>query len=332
MPEQSFSRESEEIHYNKLKEIALPHMERSDGQLSILDPDIEKYPAQALGEFRITGNLQPPEATEFIGSVAMPEFVAMSKGLLDSGEDEPPLRQETERLLTERQSIVVTTDHDDVTSPAYALAGFTNTLRRTNVDRREEEELKFEAGIIISKMVSLLAYEVGSQKIPCMEVLRMMCDRIYLSYPPSKTFLASGIAEALPSNHISKHNNDLKSDISEWMAEGAVILGESLLGSTHRLKEDGTVHVLPRVTKGSAEMVMHDHIHILPVIIGLTEEDRYMQRIGPLQQPRSLDDVHSLSEQMAVARTERNRARGSQVICVYQTAEQAEVERKRPQR
>lgn len=168
--------------------------------------------------------------------------------------------------------------------------------------------------------------------IPCIQVLKWLCDRVYLSYPRSKTFLDSGIAEALPPNHIRDHNDKLKADINEWMAQGAVILGESLLGSTHRIKKDGAVHELPRVTKGSAEMVTQSNVHLLPVIVDLTEDDRYMQRIGPIQQLETWEDTHPLSEQMAAARTERNRARGSKVVCIYQTAEQAEEERQRQER
>jgi hypothetical protein len=331
MSEQSFSPEAEAALYSKLEEIARPHVEKSNGQLSILPHDLEEYPAQALGVFYVEGQLMPPATTDYIDSKAMPRFVEMSYGLMDSSVDELPLRQEVERLLTERQSIVVDTDHDDVTSPAYALGGFTNALRKANAYRPIEDKLQFESGIIVSKMLSVLAYEVKGQAIPCMQVLMAMCDRVYLTYPRTKTFLGAGLEEILPPEHTTEHNAGAKADIDEWMTEGAVILGESLLGSTHRSKEDGTVHELARVTKGSAEMVTRDHIHLLPVIVGLTEADRYMQRIGPLQQPKTLEDVHSFSEQMAAARTKRNRARGSQVICIYQTAEQAEEERRQLQ-
>ncbi len=327
-----YSPEANAVLYDKLRDMALPHVERSDGQLKILTPDTDKHPSQALGVYRTEGKLGPPDFIEFVGQKAMPNFVEESYALVDGTQGGPPVRQEAQSLLRANQSIVIATDHDDVTSPAYPLAGFTNSLRKANMSLPQTDRLPFKAGIIVSKMLSVLGYEVYGQTIPCMQVLEAMCDRVYLSYPRSKTFLESGLAEALPPNHIPEHNDRLKGDIKQWMALGAVVLGESLLASTHGREEDGNVHTLRRVTYGSAEMVTRDNIHLLPVIVGLTEADRYMQRFGPFQQLASWEDVHPLHERMATARTERNRANGSNVLCVYQTAEQAEAERRLQER
>ncbi|HEY5442607.1 MAG TPA: hypothetical protein VIJ68_03650 [Candidatus Saccharimonadales bacterium] len=327
MSEQIYSQAAEEALYAQLRAIAEPHVERSDGQLSILKHNLEKYPAQALGVFVVAGNVAPPANTDYIGKKAMPDFVAMSYELVDGDVGEASVRREAEEILRARQNIDIDTDHDDVTSPAYPLCGFTNTLRKGNAYLPREEWIQFESGIIVSKMLSVLAYEVDGEAIPCMYVLQMLCDRVYLTYPRTKTFMRPDLIEALPPNHIDDHNRDAKEDIGYWLDQGRVVLGESLLASTHRLQEDGQVSELSRVTKGSAEMVTRDDVHVLPVIVGLTEEERYMQRIGGFQQFSNWEDAHPLSEEMATARTERNRARGSQVVCVYQAAEQAKAEK-----
>jgi hypothetical protein len=328
MPPQSFSPEANAALYSKLKDLAEPHVARSGGELSILPNDLEEYPGQALGVFCVEGEIAQPEGIDFIGSRKMPRFVEMSTRIIESDQGGRPLHEEVEELLRDEQSVVVATDHDDVTSPAYPLAGVVNPLRRANERRAAEDNIDFEAGIIVGKMLSVLAYDVDGQWVPCMRVLQMMCDRVYLSYPRSKTFLNSGTGEALPPGHIGEHNDDLKDDIDEWMARGAVILGESLLGSTHDRQQDGQVHQLPRVTEGSGKMVTRDYIHLLPTIVGLTEADPYMEVIGPIQQFQTWEDAHPFSEHMAVARTERSQAEGANVTYVYQTAEEAEAARR----
>jgi hypothetical protein len=327
MPPQSFSPEANEALYSKLKDLAEPHVERSGGELSILPNKLDKYPAQALGVFCVNGEIAKPEGIDFIGTRKMPRFVEMYTNFMDSDRGGQTLHEEIEGLLRDEQSIVVATDHDDVTSPAYPLAGVANPLRRANERRAEAERVRFETGIIVGKMLSVLAYDVEGQWVPCMQVLQMMCDRVYLSYPRSKTFLDSGAADTMPPGHIGEHNDKLKVDIDTWMARGAAILGESLLGSTHDRQQDGRVQELPRVTEGTARMVTYDHIHLLPMIVGLTEADPYMEAIGPIQQLETWEDVHPFSENMAATRTARSRDEGSDITYVYQTPEQAEWQR-----
>lgn len=154
-----FSPEASNALYAKLEEIATPHVEKSNGQLSILPHDL-KNPAQALGVYCVAGQLIEPAGTDYIGTKAMPSFISQSYGLMHSDQGEPSMRQEAESLLSEKQSIVIVTDHDDVTSPAYPLGGFANLLRKANAYRVKEDKLHFETGIIVSKMLSVLAYEV----------------------------------------------------------------------------------------------------------------------------------------------------------------------------
>lgn len=329
MPQQTFSPEAETALYGELKKLAQPHVDRSGGELAILDPDTQEYPAQALGVFVVPGEIAEPDGVEFIGSVKMPRIAELSIDLMETEQENgQTLRQETEGILRDKQSIVLHTDHDDVTSPAYGLAGVANPLRRANNERAEEDRIEFKTGIIVGKMLSVLAYKVGDRWMPCMQVLQMMCDRVYLTYPRSKSFLNSGATKALPSGHLEEHNGKAKSDIEKWMGKGGVILGASLLGSTHERREEGKVQRLPRVTKGSGEMATHDYIHVLGMIVGLLEKDPYMQAVGSYQQFRTWEDAHPLSERIAAVRTAHNRAEGIDVVYEYETAEQAAAARR----
>jgi hypothetical protein len=328
MPPSSYSPEAEAALYGELKNLAELHVERSGGELSILPHNIKKYPAQALGVFVVPGEIAEPDGIDFIGSRKMPRFAELSTDIMETEQATgQTLRQKTEDLLLNKQSIVVHTDHDDVTSPGYGLGGVANPLRKANNERAEEDRIDFETGIIVGKMLSVLAYKVGDQWVPCMQVLQWMCDRVYLTYPRSKTFLNSGAAKVLPPGHLEKQNGGAKTDIEKWMGHGGVILGASLLGSTHERRKDGKVQRLPRVTKGSGEMATHDRVHVLAMIVGLLEKDPYMQAVGSFQQFATWEDAHPLSERMAAARTARSNAEGSNITYEYETAEQAKAAR-----
>lgn len=329
MIEQTFSPEAEAALYASLEPIAQKHADRSGGTLMVLPHDIVEYPGQALGCHWVPGDLKDPATTYTIGSQAIPDFVEQSHRLVNGRNQQTgwSLREETEGLLVARKSLILATDHDDITSPAYPLGAVSNGLREANEERPDETKVAFESGIIVSKVLPLLAYKFGDGFIPCMSVLQWMCDRVYLSYPQTKTFMEADFGKVLPPNHIRDHNDRLKADIKRWLAAGGALLGISFLGSTHTRLEGGRVQQLDRVSRGSGQMGVGEDVYVMPVNVDLTGPEHYMEQVGPVRQFETWEDVNPMSEEMAAARTARNRKNGSNILCVYQTAEQAAAER-----
>ncbi len=289
----------DEALYHELVELARPHVE-GDPRLGILDYDTQKYEWQAYDYYCAQGEVADVALLDFIGGRVVHGFVEMSDELMTEER-----RQQTRDVLRDEKSLYIATSHSNLIDPAIALAAITNPLRR-----EESQQDDLQTGIIINKMIGVIKYLVDEQEdqwLPCMQVLQWLCGRTYMSFPQSKTFRDSEAAKVLPEGHIQAHNGKIKEEITSWLSKGGVALGVAPSGSTHKLDEKGKRSTLPKITNGTAEMMAHENIRVLPLIMDLDANRPFMQIAGNvLYHVKRRQGAHRIAREMAKALNKRN--------------------------
>jgi hypothetical protein len=290
--------------YDELVTLAAPHVEQSSGLLGILDFEPQKYPAQQHNRHMIMGDVAPIEVMDLIGITvlegyagknALGGFVKISEELMTTER-----RQAVRNVFRSNKSLYVVTSHSNLIDPAIGLGAVTNPLRR-----EENEHDNFQSGIIINKMLSVLKYRVGEQWMSCMQVLQMLCDRTYLSFPQSETFRNSDAAKVLPKGHIPAYNGKIKAEIAPWLAAGGVVLGVAPTGSTHKPDEKGKV-ILPKITEGTAKMQTHPNIRVFSLIMELDSPNQFIEAASDsLYQVKRWRGAHRVPRDMARAFNDR---------------------------
>ena len=308
--------------YLELVELAQPHVEASNGTLGILDYDPKAYDAQQYDSYVEPGQVSPIEVLDLIGITVLEGFAGKNavRGFAEISEDlmDKERRYAVRETVRGGKSLYIATSHSHLIDPAIGLAAVINPLHR-----EKDEHDDFQTGIIINKMLAVLKYRVGKQWMPCMQVLQMLCDRSYLSYPQSETFRNSDAAKVLPDGHIQAHNGNIKSEIAAWLAAGSVILGVAPTGSTHKEKvhrwSERPKIVLPEVTKGTGEMQAHENIRVLSLIMSIDTGEQFIEAASEgLYRVKRWPGTHRITRDMAKAFNARDEARDESASHAYQ--------------
>lgn len=308
------SYEVDEALYHELVELAQPHVEKADGKLGILEFDPDQYDWQRHDVYCTPGEVANVEVLDLIGSNVTPHFVELSDELMVTKR-----RQQARGVLKSGKSLYIATSHSNLIDPGIGLGVVTNPLRR-----EKHEWNDFETGIIVNVMLSVLKYRVHEEQwMPCMQVLKLLCNRVYRSYPQSETFRQSAAGQVLPEGHIPRHNGHLKTDIDYWMAKGGVALGVAPSGSTHKEKAHGWKKniklIMPEFTEGTSKMMAHRNIRILSLIMDLDAEQPFIEPASEdLYIVKRWRGAHRIPRDMAKAFNRRREALEEGTLHVYQ--------------
>lgn len=268
--------------------LAEQHAAASGGKLSVLPIDPEKYPGQ-VGHIVEGAPMTPQDVRKYAG-IVVPNFVELADAMKYR---DPEIIQKACAVVDQGGSIHVPTSHQKLIYPAYGL------VTPTNIMRREGQE--FDTEIAVGKMLSLLAHDMGGEKVPTIEVLRWFCDRVHVSIPHSETIKNSPILEEMP-KEVAAHNALVKAAMEERIARGRVVMGAAWSGTTDKrnalnLKEI----VFGRVNDGTAELATHKNAWVAPVVLDLSQgqKDKYIEFSGKLRQLKTIAEVHELLNEMA---------------------------------
>ena len=275
----------------ELAKLAQPHAESSNGTLELLEVDPIKYPFQL--DLHIEGNPQPPAVVESIASIAEPNFLK----LVEKFNDYESTNQELSRigqLLKGGNNVIIATNHGNLIDIALVEAALYSSLSKL--------DYQFNTGIIISKMIAFLGYKLGSDSAPCADILKILCNDVFLSFPRSESIKKSKISRLLP-NEIDRHNKLMRRLVKNKLDEGGTLLAVAPSGSKDTRNESGA-YTLQTLKSGTIDLIKHPKSYVLPVAIWLGKDEPIMEIADIPRLITSDEDAHSMMSGIAKTLTE----------------------------
>lgn len=299
--------------------VAEKHAALSGGDIGVLEIDPAYYPAQAIDACHITPELVMPEMSrsrvprsskgvELAATLVEPRFADIT-AMLEADQDNIEALDAANEILRNGESIVLVTNHLQLTDVVIAQAAVHNYLKRTNDE--------FRTALIISKMVSLLASnnirDEKGRPVPGIMALQVLCDDTYLSYPKTETTSKLVIAQKMP-GEIASNNRQVAALAKENLGKGAVLLAMSPSGSTDVIDARRETCELKRVQSGTAKIMAHENAHVLSVAIILGADGPYIKVDG---MPRKLKDPAESHLVMRGLTSVLNKSKASKLHFVY---------------
>ncbi len=254
-------------------------------KLAALDYNPEKY----LGQ---KGHVVRSESTDksFVKLIATEAFKPHSfDSLLEQLEQ--PLQQERlhaiGELLNGKNNVVLATNHGDLIDIAIAHAAVYHQLESLGYSPR--------TGIIISKMVAFLGYELLGEPSPCPQVLQALENEIFLSYPRTASAEKHGIARILP-DEAKQHNRHMRRDVVKSLGGGSLLLAVAMSGTTDKSFGSADILHMAPVGEGTADTLTQEHTYVLPTSLYYRHESAH---IALTDTPRFIDNTDVLHRAMA---------------------------------
>lgn len=270
----------------ELARLAQPHADTSNGTLELLEVDPIKYPSQL--DLHIEGNPQPPAVVESIASIAEPNFLKLVKKFNDYETNNQELSR-IGQLLKGGNNVIVATNHGNLIDIALVEAAIYSSLNKL--------DYQFKTGIIISKMVAMLGYKLGNDSAPCADILKILCDDVFLSFPRSESIKKSRLSRLLP-NEIDRHNKLMRRLVKNKLDEGGMLLAVAPSGSKDRQNEHGG-YTLQALKSGTIDLIKHPKSYVLPVAIWLEGNEPMMEITNIPRLITSDEDAHQMMNGIA---------------------------------
>lgn len=239
-----------------LRSWASEHAESSGGRLGLLPYNPEYYPGQA--GVSVLGDPQPAPVVDSVAAVAQPRYAEISQALKNQEADSKEVSRIGE-LLKGGNNVILATNHGDIIDIAITHASFYSLLDR--------QGYQMKTGIIISKMVAFLAYRLGGDLAPAVEILKILEDEQFLSYPRTESAKKRGVGRLLPSE-VDRHNRHMRDKIDQRLGEGAMLLALAASGTVDKPKSDNPdVITMSRVGSGTQKLMAAKHTYVVPVAV-----------------------------------------------------------------
>jgi len=278
-------RDKEMLH--ELARLASVHVENSNGLLELIEADPIKYPAQTA--MHIDGDPQSYAVVESIAETADPRFPE----LLETIERYESYTQEISRvgeLLKGGNNVIIATNHGNLIDVALAEAAIYSLLDKKDYD--------FRTGIVISKMVSMLAYKLGEDAAPCAEVLKLLCNDVFLSFPRSESMRKSKISRLLPDD-VDRHNKAMRSAVRHNLDQGGMLLAIAPSGSKDKQSQEDPDSInLGTLRPGTISLIKHPKTYVLPVAVWLENNDPFIAICDIPRLVTSDEDAHNLMDKI----------------------------------
>lgn len=194
---------------NQLILWAQEHADASNGAMVALPYDPEAYPAQE--SVVVIGNRQDAGIISSTATVARDCYPDLCKELEQDNQKNQRLTMVGE-IVKDGSNVVLTTNHGDLIDVAIAHAAVATRLEHLGYAPK--------TGIIISKMVAFLAYKFGDTFVPCTNVLQLLEDTTFLSYPKTDSS-KKRLRHRLFSDEVKRHNNKMKEAVAQTLGEAA---------------------------------------------------------------------------------------------------------------
>lgn len=280
-----FNEQEQQTASANLLELGKPHVEASDGEIVFLDVDLEKYPGQDMNVTHVEGQPQSAAVVESIASLVAPNFTEMVDKLEENAEEQ---LQTLGELLKRGNNVIISTNHSDLIDIAVALAAVYCALDKMNY--------QFKTGIVISKMVAFLGYKLEGNVAPAVEVLQMLCDRIYLTFPRTESVKKSGLHKFFGRDNIDQYNGKVTKDIDGYQDDGSLLLALAPSGSTDKEHpENPKLKIMSGIGRGTAGILTDEKSYTQAMAIYLSGKP-VLEFVGVPRAIKSEDEAHEMMD------------------------------------
>lgn len=259
----------ERVIDQELRTLATPHIQKLGGVLVALEHNPEKYPEQSFKVRDLEGDPAPSAMVESIATAVDERFPVLLEKLDELENGYSHISQMGE-LLKSDTNIVLATNHSDLVDVALVLAAYYCSLRNRDYEN-------FNTGIMISKMIAHLGYRIGGREpAPAAEVLQILCNDIFLSFPRTRSISNSRIAGY--TSGVEFYNRGLRRQMANKQRAGRNLWAIALSGTTDKpAVDDPDTLVMGGVGDGTAKILSAPHTLVMPVGIWLRDEQIIME-------------------------------------------------------
>lgn len=238
---------------------AKEYADASAGQLSELPyrpDDPERYPGQV--GFSVLGDPQSAAVVDSIANIGHPKYSDIAE-LLRAQETATHEVSRIGELLRAGNNVILATNHSDLIDIAVTHAAFYSQLDRLGYEMK--------TGIIISKMISFLAYRLGGETAPAVGILKLLEDEQFLSYPRTESAKKRGLGKFVP-KEVDRHNWRMRNRVQQRLGEGAMLLAIAASGTTDKPRPDNPdTIVMNPIGSGTSKLMQSEKTYVVPVAV-----------------------------------------------------------------
>lgn len=237
--------------------------------MDVLPYEPETYPGQ--DGVTVLGNRQDVAFIEGIAHLAQPRYPEIT-ALLAEHEAQTGYVSMVGELLEGGNNVELITNHGDLIDIAVSHAALYSLIRKLGYpkfesDKPEETEGHIKTGIIISKMVSFLQYNIDGNYTPCTKVLGLLEDETFLSYPKTES-TKKHLKDRLLPNEVDRHNRRMRSRVVHMLGEGSLLLALAASGTTDKANpDDPTTINMGKVGTGTLGLMQQPRTYIAPMAV-----------------------------------------------------------------
>lgn len=276
---------------DEYEKLVAPHIEASNGMMQVLEANPAEYPAQEYDRFHVEGDPQHAATVEFIAKTADSRFPKYVEAL--QSPENKALVSTAGEFIKSGGNVILLTNHGSLIDIALAMAGNYCVMDRSGYHPK--------TGIIISKTISRVGYVLDKEAppIPASDVLKLLCDDIYLSFPRTESMMKSRIANFL-SDDVSSHNRRLRKDIDDKLDDGGYMLAVAGSGATDKPDPNNPETItLGGMSDGMARLMQKKHTLVLPMAVWLHGEEAKYEFCGGFRTIQSNDEAHAAMQSIA---------------------------------
>jgi hypothetical protein len=273
----------------ELGSIASRHVEASGGTLELLENDPDKYPGQH--GYYVSGDPQSSAIIETIAATAFEKFPVLQEQVADAEVSHLEISRVGE-LLKAGNNVILATTHGDLIDIALVQAAVYSAL--------EKQQYEANTAIIISKAISLIGYKLGNNIAPTVEVLKILCNDIFLSFPRTDTIRKSRLSRLLPDD-IKRHNKQMTELVESRLDLGGMLLAIAASGTIDKPSDESypDTYLLGTIGHGTAKMMMHPKTLVMPVAVWLKDENPILEIADIPRVVTDEADAHAVMIKMA---------------------------------
>lgn len=261
--------------------LAEPHI---GGRIQLLENNPNKYMFQNPLLYQVAGTPIPLDQADTISPVAQKGYLEERNRLFNDPEVTDTI-ENIGKLVKKGKNIVVITPHDQLIDIVMALLVIRDMLLLAGQSYEPKS-----TSIILSKMVTRIQYTVEGLVIPAIDVIKLFCDDIYLSFP--KTNTSSEKIKNLPESLINRNNSLLTSAISHQFYEGGALLGLAATGTTRRTLDDKTGRMkLSEVNSATANIMTSPKTYCVGILASVDSEFK----VNYISQPTCLKNTDEVN-------------------------------------
>lgn len=260
-----------------LQRWAQEYADASRGVMTVLPYDPEVYAAQEPRTTHISGAPQAIGIIDNIAAVAQPKFNELVEDL-QASEDMGQRIAMAGELLEGGNNVIVSTNHGDLIDVAVVHAAVYAELVRQGYQPK--------TGIVISKMIAYLAYRLGDEFVPCTNVLEILENDTFLSYPRTES-TKRHIRDRIIPPEADRHNKRVRREIQQRLGEGGVLLAMAASGTTDKPSQTkpGVIE-MGALGHGTVDVMATERTYTLPVAVWYKDEHRILR---PADIPRRIN-------------------------------------------